>query len=186
MNKFYTKKGDKRFSVFGARPSSARGYGRVKKFAKDSVELEAFGELDELTSLLGVIKNQPIGGKFKKIIGVVQNDLSAIQGNVAAVVFGKTLKTPEFGRGKVADLERLIDKVGGDLKPLKGFVVPGENLASAWLDLARAVCRRAERSAVKLAKKREIPPRILAYLNRLSSLLFVMARLAERKLKLDE
>lgn len=169
MNQFYTKRGDAGFSVFG-----------LKKFAKDSVELEAFGELDELDCLLGVVKNEPIGGKFKKIIGEIQNDLSAIQGNIAAVVFGKALKAPEFVDEKVAGLERLIDEIGGDLKPLKGFAVPGANLASAWLDFSRAVSRRAERSVVRLNKKRKIPPQILAYLNRLSSLLFVMARVASK------
>lgn len=169
MNRFYTKKGDAGFSVFG-----------LKKFAKDSVELAAFGELDELDCLLGVVKNQPIGANFKKILSEIQEDLSAIQGNIAAVVFGKALKAPEFGDEKVAGLERLIDKIGGDLKPLKGFAVPGANLAVAWLDFSRAVCRRAERSTVKLAQKREIPPQILAYLNRLSSLFFVMARAASK------
>lgn len=169
MNQFYTKKGDAGFSVFG-----------LKKFAKESVELEALGELDELDCLLGVLKNQPIGGKFKKIIGEIQNDLSAIQGNIAVAVFGKALKAPEFKKEKVAGLERLIDKIGGDLKPLKGFAVPGANLAAAWLDFGRAVCRRAERSVVRLNKKRDIPPKILAYLNRLSSLFFVMARAAEK------
>lgn len=169
MNRFYTKKGDKGVSVFG-----------VKKFAKDSVELEAFGELDELASLLGVIKNQPLPGNFRPILEQIQKDLSAIQGNIAGVVFGKALKAPEFKKEKITDLERLIDKIGGDLKPLKGFIVPGANSAAAWLDLTRAVSRRAERSVVKLARKREIPSQILAYLNRLSSLLFVMARVSSK------
>ncbi|MEK7123359.1 MAG: cob(I)yrinic acid a,c-diamide adenosyltransferase [Patescibacteria group bacterium] len=169
MNKFYTKKGDKGKSFFAG-----------KKFGKASAELEALGELDELASLLGIVKNRPLEADFKKTIAGIQGDLSAISANIADLASGGKYKTPEFPAEKTAKIEQIIENYQKNLKNIKSFIIPGENENSAWFDFARAVCRRAERAVVGLAIKRKIPPEILSYLNRLSSLLFVMARAAAR------
>lgn len=172
MSFFYTCKGDKGKSCVGG-----------KRISKDSPASESLGALDELNSLLGLIRSQRVSSDFKNILKNIQENLFIIQANVAKLVFGKNLKTPSFSKNEVLKMERLIDSFEKEIKLERGFVVSGENDISAWLDYARAVARRVERHTVKIKK---VKPEILAYLNRLSSLLFVLARVVSKRAKVKE
>lgn len=167
----YTKAGDKgQTTVFGC----------LKKFSKSSPRIEALGSLDELNSLLGLCKvraskiKSSKRGLIPKWLGDIQNDLFIIQGEVAGC--GKSFK-----KDRINEIEKIIDKVEKKLPKFKSFIVAGGTELSALLDYSRAVARRMERKCVGI--KKEINPESLKYLNRLSSLLFVLARLANKGIK---
>ena len=164
--------------VFKNLGSGDRGRSRLgKKFiSKTSTEIEALGSLDELNSLLGLIRAQKIPKEFRNILLAVQKDLFIIQASIANILFCD--KATVFKKEKIIEIENLIDSLSKKIGELNKFIIPGENRSSAWLDYARAVTRRTERRVllVKKADKNSI-----AYLNRLSSLLFVMARFCVRK-----
>lgn len=170
MGIFYTGKGDKGQSIIGRR-----------KVDKTCLEISALGDLDELNCLLGAVRHEKLIPLHKKIICEVQENLFIIQANVAGVtLFCGEYKSPDFPAGKITGIEKIIDGLEREIKPAKKFVIPGETRESAWLDVARAVSRRVEREVLKVHKKYRLPLVILAYLNRLSSLLFALAR-AEAK-----
>jgi len=125
-----------------------------ERVPKDDARVEAYGQVDELNAALGV--------------AIVQ---------VPAKV-DKALPGPRVGEPQVAALEKSIDTHEAQLPPLKSFILPGGTAKAAALHLARTVCRRAERAVVALARGAAVSPAILKYLNRLSDLLFVLARAA--------
>lgn len=165
MGIFYTGKGDKGKSIVGS-----------MKIDKTSVEIEALGDLDELNSLLGIIKHR-VFISFKEIIENVQENLFIIQANVAGFMQPK-FKPPVFESKKIKNLEKLIDDFERKVKPALKFVIPGGTEESAWFDYARAVSRRAERSVLRYSKKHALNLALLSYMNRLSSLFFAMARMS--------
>ncbi|MEK7542931.1 MAG: cob(I)yrinic acid a,c-diamide adenosyltransferase [Patescibacteria group bacterium] len=178
MGIFYTGKGDKGKSIIGNR-----------KIDKICLEISVLGDLDELNCLLGAVRHEKLVPLHEKIIREVQENLFIIQANVAgATLFcGKQVvrlhspqEVPDFPAGKITEIEKIIDGLEREIKPAKKFVIPGETRESAWLDVARAASRRVEREVLKVHKKYPLPPAIPAYLNRLSSLLFALAR-AEAK-----
>lgn len=173
MVKIYTKTGD-------AGETSLFGGERVKK---DHNRLDAYGSLDELNGFLGWYVSR-----------TREDDLAALVRSVQPVLFdiGARLATPssaakargtlpELRAGAVSDLETAIDRLEGELEPLTAFILPGGTEAAALLHVARAVCRRAERRVVHAADGDPPEPAALAYLNRLSDLLFVMARVENRR-----
>lgn len=171
MGIFYTGKGDKGESNLGK-----------KKIKKTRPEVEVVGALDELNSLLGLVKNQSFGRLnqlFKKVITDVQEDLFIIQANIGSLMFGDKFTPPVFKKEKVTKLEKLIDDFERKIRPERKFIIYGTNEAAGWLDYARAVARKTERISLKLRNK--LVPEIFAYLNRLSSLFYAMARLAVKK-----
>lgn len=174
MGLFYTGKGDKGKSVVGK-----------KKIDKTCLEIEGLGDLDELNSLLGLVKSKTTSREMRSILHEVQENLFIVQANLAHFMFSKFL-APTLKKEKIAQIEKLIDEFEKKVKPEKGFIVSGSNEASAWLDYARAVARRAERSTLAFSKKRGLAPEILAYVNRLSSLLFAMGRMEAKKMKQKE
>jgi len=148
-----------------------------KKWAKKTCpEIEALGALDELNSLLGLIRNQKIIKEYKNILLGVQQDLFVIQAFIAGALFGKKYKG--LKEEKIAETEKLIRKYSIEAGEIKNFIISGENEASAWLDYARTVARRAERRILPVKK---MDKNSLVYLNRLSSLFFVMARVCAKK-----
>lgn len=172
MGIFYTGKGDRGRSDLGYRR-------RVKKTRP---EVEAVGVLDELNSFLGLVKNQPFGGltsRFRGIVHSIQENLFIIQAQVAALMFRGKFKPPILRMEKVREVEKMIDGFEKAVKPARKFIIYGASQGAAWLDYARAIARRAERTALKLEGK--LAPETMAYLNRLSSLLYAMARLAVKK-----
>lgn len=176
MGLFYTGAGDKGKSEVWDK----------KKLDKSSPELGALGDLDELTSLLGLIRSQKLPGAYKEILLGLEEDLFIVQANLYLYLIRRKEKVPEFGEEKVKKLERFADELEKYVNPERGFVVPGEDLSGAWLDYARTVSRRAERSVWICNKKLKLPPSILAYLNRLSSVLFALARVSAKKSKKKE
>ncbi|MDD5430785.1 MAG: cob(I)yrinic acid a,c-diamide adenosyltransferase [Candidatus Pacebacteria bacterium] len=167
MSIYYTGKGDK-----------GKSFVCHQTMAKTSAGMEAMGELDELNSLIGLIRSQKAPADFKNILKVIQENLFLIQASVAKIVFSYKLSVPRPDKDIVKKMEKVIDLYSKKIGQQRGFVISGENELSAWLDFARAVARRAERGVLKLKK---VDPIIFAYLNRLSSLLFVLARVASKR-----
>ncbi len=176
MTIFYTRKGDSGSSIIGK-----------KKIKKTNPFTETLGELDELNSMIGVLKADRISLRLEKILHQVQEDLFIIQANVAYVMLKEKRKPPVFLPAKIVWSEQIIDTIENKLKSPKGFVISGSTRNSAWLDMLRARSRKVERSVLKIVSLREISRReknwelkidgnIVPYLNRLSSLFFALAR----------
>lgn len=163
--KIYTKKGDAgETSLFGG-----------TKAKKSNIRISAYGTVDELNSTLGMVLSFTISDMGKKILSQIQNDL---------FIVGATLATPDLEKSRIEpvgetqtrQLETWIDSLDDELPPLKSFILPGGGGAGSVLHFARTVCRRAERETVRLSESEEIPSDAIIYLNRLSDLLFVLAR----------
>lgn len=150
-----------------------------KKITKDNLIFEVLGDLDELTSFLGFAKNFIKNTTFKNWIADVQKDIFVLLSELAGA--------------QKANWEKVIKKLDDRLKfcqknipDLKNFILPGASLGSACLDCARAVCRRAERSIIRLNKVKKIDPETIVYINHLSKFLFFFARLVNKKLRVKE
>ncbi|MEX1274838.1 MAG: cob(I)yrinic acid a,c-diamide adenosyltransferase [Bacteroidota bacterium] len=166
--KIYTKTGDKgETSLFGG-----------ERVSKDALRIEAYGTVDELNSLLGVARSLKPGGGVGTILERIQNDLFILGADLATPLSSSNTKIPRMELRHAEDLEPIIDSLEAKLRPLKAFVLPGGKPVGAHLHLARTVCRRGERLVVKLAKSENIGTVLIVYLNRLSDLLFVLARYA--------
>ena len=165
-----TKKGDKGMTFLW-------GKGEV---AKDNDRVILVGELDELSSFLGLAKSLCRHKGKKKFIESVQKDIFAISSQKAGPVLGKISTGVDIDKQRLKNMESAIDillvKVKSD-----GFITPGAGRLSSIIDIARAVTRRAERSAVKLYRKKIISQDTFTYLNRLSDALFLLARSCEQK-----
>ena len=172
--KIYTRKGD-------TGETSLMGRGRVKK---DDPRVVAYGDVDETNACIGLVRATP-PDDFDDLLAAIQKDLFVIGGALATPTPGR-LKSAQRAKlllppARVAELESAIDEAEKHLPPLKAFVIPGGSPKGAALHLARTVCRRAERSAVRLARRTTIDKDIIVYLNRLSDLLFVLARQANHE-----
>jgi cob(I)alamin adenosyltransferase len=170
----YTKTGDEGDTgLFGG--------GRVPK---DHPRVSAYGDVDELNSAVGVVRaTQPIEF-FDPLLESVQRDLFAIGGHLATPDperVARALEKAALSEDRVAAFERTIDAADQELPPLRAFVLPAGTPKAAALHLARTVCRRAERSVVRLGQEAEVHPVFIVYLNRLSDLLFTLARLANHR-----
>ncbi|MEZ6133545.1 MAG: cob(I)yrinic acid a,c-diamide adenosyltransferase [Pirellulaceae bacterium] len=171
--KIYTKTGDNGTTGLFAGP----------RVAKDDSRIAAYGAVDELNAVLGIaVATMGAEVQFRSVLVAVQSDLFSI---------GAELATPEPEKHdmclltdeRIASLEKQIDEFDAELPPLSNFVLPGGSLAAAQLHAARTVCRRAERDVVHLSHVEGVYDcgRVIVYLNRLSDLLFVMARLANQR-----
>jgi cob(I)alamin adenosyltransferase len=147
---------------------------------KDHPRIEFIGALDELNSFLGDAKAASPQEQTKTVIESVQRDLFA-----APLLLASPDKAPTTGgilpRGGGIDPERLTALIREleERHPMKGFIIPGKSAASAKLDIARTVCRRAERRLITLSRQETVPPLLRRYMNRLSDLLFMLARAEE-------
>lgn len=173
VTKIYTRTGD-------AGQTALFGGGRV---SKADPRVAAYGDVDELNAALGaVLACQPVELE-QELLHQIQRDLFAVGGRLASPhpeKVSKALEKAQITPDRIASLEAAIDRVDAGLAPLSAFVLPGGTMKAALLHVARTVCRRAERSVVALAQDGAVPPHVLAYLNRLSDLLFTLARLANR------
>jgi cob(I)alamin adenosyltransferase len=172
--KIYTKTGD-------AGQTGLFGGGRV---AKDHPRVVAYGEVDELNAAIGLALALDAASPDRALLESVQRDLFAIGGHLASprpAKVAKALAKAAIDEARVTALERAIDEREATLPPLQHFVLPGGAPPAAALHLARTVCRRAERGVVALHRRARVPPVILRYLNRLSDLLFVLARAANAR-----
>lgn len=164
----YTKKGDKGTTKL---PFDAR------KRSKAHCRVRALGEVDELNSLIGVIISFITSYKIKEMLLTVQHDLFRVQMDLASK--GKMFEEKHLkpiAEDKVTWLEKKIDTMTTKLAPLSKFILPGGSHAGAFAQLARAVCRRAEREIADLKKKEKVNPALVQYMNRLSDFLFTVAR----------
>src|SRR5215216_3058930 len=173
--KIYTKTGDEGDTgLFGG--------GRV---GKDHPRVEAYGDIDELNAVLGMARAVEMMPRIDEVLVPVQRDLFAIGALLATPNRDKMREQLEKARvddDRIAQLERAIDDGEHELEPLRAFIVPGGTPKAAALHVARTVCRRAERRVVHLRKEEaDIPQLVVIYLNRLSDLLFVLARVANRR-----
>lgn len=166
--KIYTKTGDRgETSLFGG-----------DRVWKDDLRINAYGTVDELNSVLGMAISEIKLSELKTVIEGIQNDLFTL-GSDLATPEGKGNKgfiIPRIDEKFIFKLEGWIDKFDSELPELKNFILPGGLKGAAYLHVARSVCRRAEREVVKLSRAADIGNFILVYLNRLSDLLFVLAR----------
>ena len=166
--KIYTKTGDKgKTSLYGG-----------KRTTKDSLRIEAYGTIDELNSALGITRALRPDIELDEILKKLQNDLFVLGADMATPLGAKSQNVPRIGERQITALERTIDSFDSRLQPLSSFVLPGGSQIASQLHLARTICRRAERLVVKLSRKEKIGPRCIIFLNRLSDLLFVLARFA--------
>lgn len=166
LSKIYTRTGD----------AGDTGLGDGGRVPKDSARVEAFGTVDELNSAIGLLRAQPgLPEDIDHALLEIQHDLFDLGGELCLP--GHQALAPE----RIAWLEQVLDDLNADLPPLKEFVLPGGNLAAAHAHLARTLCRRAERRVVTLHHSEPVRAPVLGYLNRLSDLLFVMARVLARR-----
>jgi len=177
--KIYTRTGDKGDTgLFGG--------GRVPK---DHPRTSAYGDVDELNSVIGVARAIEPADLFDPLLESIQRDLFSIGGQLATPdpdKVTKALEKAELSVERVALFERTIDEADAELPSLRAFILPAGTAKSATLHLARTVCRRAERSVVALARDHEVPAIFLIYLNRLSDLLFTLARLANHRAGVED
>ena len=176
--KIYTRTGDR----------GDTGLGDGSRVGKDTLRVECYGEVDELNACLGVVRSQHEDESLDILLAQIQQDLFALGAQLAdpqARVVGQKPKAAVTD-AHVKRLEDAIDAKQDSLPALRAFILPGGSPAGAMLHFSRTVCRRAERRIVALARHDEVDPLVLAYLNRLSDLLFVLARDANRRAGVPE
>jgi cob(I)alamin adenosyltransferase len=170
LSRIYTKSGDR----------GETGLGDGTRVSKDAPRVEAYGQVDELNAVLGlVVANCPDCPEAALLRGI-QNDLFDVGADLCVPPTqqeeaGKALRVTA---AQAERLEKAIDRLNENLQPLNSFVLPGGTPAAAFLHLARTVSRRAERAVVTLMRTETVNPQVLIYLNRLSDFLFVLARVA--------
>lgn len=178
MVKIYTRTGDKgKTSLYGG-----------ERVHKTHLRVEAYGTVDELSAAIGVaiaetqnskLKTKNHKSKIKSELENIQSDLF----KVAAVLANPSSSKPPQMSGRVEHFEKLIDEMTKQLPELRNFILPGGGKAGSLLHQARTICRRSERRIVELMQEEHIPSEILVYMNRLSDLLFTMARFVNHKEK---
>ena len=172
LSRIYTRSGD----------GGETGLGDGSRAPKDHPRIAAYGTVDELNAVLGLLLAQSPAPAEADLLQSVQNDLFDVGADLCRPAEpeekpGAHLRVrPE----QSTRLEEAIDRLNAGLAPLRSFVLPGGSPAAAWCHLARTVCRRAERDVVTLARTEPVNPQVIVYLNRLSDLLFVLARVSNR------
>jgi cob(I)alamin adenosyltransferase len=165
LSKIYTRTGD----------DGSTGLGDGSRVAKENLRVEAYGTVDETNSALGVVLGNPVlPPEIRRALTEIQHDLFDLGGELC-IPGHIIIKAAHVDR-----LESVLDGLNEDLPPLKEFILPGGGSAAAACHLARTICRRAERRCWSLARVESVSTDALKYLNRLSDLLFVMARVLAR------
>ncbi len=168
LTKIYTRTGD----------DGTTGLGSGTRVAKSDLRIEAYGTVDELNAELGVVRAGGPDADIEAVLARVQNDLFHAGSDLCFPEAEKAdLQVPGVEQRHVDWLEQGIDQWNAELPPLENFILPGGAPPAAALHVARTVCRRAERSVLRLREREPIGPFVLVYLNRLSDALFVLARL---------
>ena len=160
LSKIYTRTGD----------DGTTGLGDGSRINKDSLRVEAMGDVDELNSVIGIMLTEPVPEHLIGLLTQIQHDLFNVGGEICIPGYVILQQT------RIDDLEEAIDTLNDELEPLKEFILPGGSKAAAYCHIARTVCRRAERKLVELHRNETVTDISLQYLNRLSDLLFVMCR----------
>jgi cob(I)alamin adenosyltransferase len=164
LSKIYTRTGD----------DGSTGLGDGSRVSKDSARVTAYGTVDEANSAIGLVLAAELPPEVREVLVSVQHHMFDLGGELCipghAAVFDADIE----------GLEKTLDAFNADLPPLKDFILPGGGLAAAHCHLARTICRRAEREVVTLSHHDAVRPEAIRYLNRLSDLLFVLARVLAR------
>lgn len=168
ITKVYTRTGDEgQTSLIGG-----------VRVSKSSPRVEAYGDVDELNAALGIARGYVQDEELSQVLIEIQNDLFIIGADLASP---PDMEVPRISSERIAELESLIDSLLEDLEPLKEFILPSGSSGGAHLHFCRTVSRRAERRVVSLVEKEDINTNSLIYLNRLSDLFFVMARVENKR-----
>ncbi|MDQ3858660.1 MAG: cob(I)yrinic acid a,c-diamide adenosyltransferase [Actinomycetota bacterium] len=168
LDRIYTRGGD--------RGETSLGDGT--RVSKADPRIEAFGTVDELNAVLGLALARGVSADLAPWVERIQNELFDLGADLSVPLAAGRRERLRVSQRQVAWLEELCDRTNADLEPLRSFVLPGGTEAAALLHVARTVCRRAERRVAALAEQEAVNPAALAYLNRLSDLLFILARAA--------
>lgn len=177
--KIYTKTGDK----------GETGLIGGTRVMKSALRVDTYGEIDELNAVLGFIRARLTDETFSDILLEIQRDLFAIGAQLAdprGQVEKKKADKVGIAESRVQELEEVIDRYDAILPALRTFILPGGSEDGALLHLARAVCRRAERRMVALSQDTPLPPVLVVYINRLSDLLFMLARAVNQEAEVEE
>lgn len=167
ITRVYTRSGD----------SGTTGLGGGQRLPKDATRIQTYGTVDELNSVLGAALAEGLDSSLVPELRLIQNELFHLGSDLCVLEEDKArMPVPSIGAGHVEALERLMDRLTEELGPLEDFILPGGSRGAAQLHVARTVCRRAERLAVRLARDEAVGPWVVRYLNRLSDAIFVMAR----------
>ena len=168
LDRIYTRGGD----------AGETSLGDGTRVPKSDPRIEAYGTVDELNAVLGVALAVDGAAEFRPWLERIQNDLFDLGADLSVPLADERRERLRISEEHVGRLEELCDLVNARLEPLRSFVLPGGTEAAALLHVARTVCRRAERRAVALAAADSVNPLAIAYLNRLSDFLFILARAA--------
>ena len=160
LSKIYTRTGD----------DGTTGLGDGTRVSKDSPRVEAYGTVDELNSVIGLLLTHTLPEGIHECLVSVQHRLFDLGGELCLPAH------TAVKQHHVSELEQILDELNTNLSPLKDFILPGGSAAAAVCHVARTVCRRAERRIISLSKQEQMSELIVQYLNRLSDLLFVIAR----------
>jgi cob(I)alamin adenosyltransferase len=173
ISRVYTKTGDQgQTSLVGG-----------ERVSKASLRVNAYGDVDELNCVIGLSRTRTIDQEIDDVLGLIQNDLFTLGADLASP---SEIEVPRIGEQFTKNLEELADRFLVELEPLKEFILPGGAEAGAVLHLARTVARRAERRAVALSEVEQLNPETIVYLNRLSDLLFILARVVNHRAGVPE
>ncbi|MDT0622773.1 cob(I)yrinic acid a,c-diamide adenosyltransferase [Croceitalea vernalis] len=175
--KIYTKTGDKATTALFT----------GKRVSKHHIRIESYGTLDELNSFLGLIRDQKIDDISKQNLTIIQNKLFTV-GAILATEPKKDnrLKIPRIHNQDISLLENQMDLMNEELPEMTHFILPGGHTTVSYCHIARTVCRRAERMISYLNENEPVPENLLAYINRLSDYLFVLARKLSKDLQAEE
>ncbi len=177
MARIYTRTGDK----------GKTGLFSGERVEKDDVRVRAYGSVDELNSILGWCLVLAKQDWLSDLLQKIQNQLFILGADLATPPIGKWAeKVKRIDEAYIEFIEKYIDKIEKELPPLKDFILPGGSELAARIHIARVVCRRAERDAVRALRERRVNPMTIQYLNRLSDLFFVMARYINQQEKVAE
>lgn len=175
--KIYTKTGDKGTTALFT----------GTRVPKHHVRIESYGTIDELNSVLGLVRDQNIDSHSKEILILIQNKLFTV-GAILATEPKKDnrLKIPRINSEDIELLEKEIDRMNEELPPMTHFILPGGHTTVSYCHMARTTCRRAERMISYLHETEPVPDNVIAYVNRLSDYLFVLARMLSKQLNAQE
>lgn len=173
--KIYTKKGDTgETSLFGG-----------QRVSKQSKRIDAYGTVDELNSILGMVRAANPSSQTDALLNILQHHLFVLGADLATPI-SREVRIDRIGEIDIQFLEQNIDEMEEDLPSLKNFILPSGTLAGSTLHFARTVCRRAERICVEASDTEHLSENTIAYLNRLSDLLFVLARYENQQAGTEE
>lgn len=178
LNKIYTKTGD----------NGTTGLVGGSRVSKASLRMDAIGDIDETSAIIGMVRTaaEDVAPELSKALARIQNELFDVGAALATPAEPKSGKIVSIADSQIENLEKLIDQTTETLPDLKSFVLAGGSKINAQLHLARTVTRRAERTVTKLSNEENVPAELSRYINRLSDLLFVLARADAKRCGADE